>query len=129
MYLKDNLNQTIPEVLKELNPGADEVLILLIGEEDQGIDLPKLISDLNEAGVVFFGGLFPTVIHGREMSKSGAVVAKLPLIGNPLVIKGLDRETIDLAAVDYYKQCSPTQCTAVVFVDANRGIRFRHTDC
>jgi hypothetical protein len=117
MYLKDSLNQNIPEVLKELNPGADEALMLLIGEEDQGIDLPKLISDLNDAGAVFFGGLFPTVIYGKEMSKSGAVVAKLPLNGKPLVIGGLDRETIDLAAVDYYKQCSPRQCTAVVFVD------------
>ncbi len=117
MYIKDNLNQNIPEVLKELNPGADETVMLLIGEEDQSVDLPKLISDLNEAGIDFFGGLFPAVIFGREMSKSGAVAAKLPLVGKPLVIRDLDRATIDLSAVDYFIHRSPVQCTAVVFVD------------
>lgn len=117
MYIKNNLNQNIPEVIKELDPGADETVMLLIGEEDQSVDLPKLISDLNEAGIDFFGGLFPAVIFGGEMSKRGAVVAKLPLYAKPLVINDLDRESVDLAAVDYFIRCNPVQCTAVVFVD------------
>jgi len=118
MYIKTNLNQNILEATRLLKPGTDEALFLLIGEEDSGIDPPKLIGDLNQAKVNFFGGFFPALIYGQESAKSGAIAVKLPLSRQPLVIKDLDKDTIDLSAVENYMMpCGTSKCTAIILVD------------
>ncbi len=117
MYIESNINQDLLEKVKVLKPGADEALLIFIGEEDKNIDLPKLISDLNQTGVAFFGGFFPSIIYGRKKSKIGAVITKLPLVEKPLLIKGLENKAIDLSAIDRLAQSSRRKCTAMVLVD------------
>jgi hypothetical protein len=117
VYIECNINKDLMEKVKMLKIEADEVLLIFIGEEDKSIDLPKLISDLNQEDVTFFGGLFPSIIYGRKMSKTGAVITKLPLAEKPLMIKGLDKKTIDLSAIAHLAQYSRRKCTAMVLVD------------
>jgi hypothetical protein len=117
VYIESNINQDLLEKVKVLKPGADEALLIFIGEEDKNIDLPRLISDLNQAGVAFFGGFFPSIIYGRKKSKIGAVITKLPLVEKPLLIKGLENKAIDLSAIDRLAQSSRRKCTAMVLVD------------
>lgn len=70
-------------------------MAILLGEADRP-DLFRLTEALQERDIDFFGGVFPGIIHGTEVSTSGALVVSLPVIAPPLLIRGLEQSEIHL---------------------------------
>lgn len=117
MLFSSNANENLLETAKKLKPLDDEALLIFVGDEEQDLDVKKLIEDLNQQGYNFFGGVFPAIVYGSEMSKQGALMHKLPVAEKPYLIEGLENETIDLGAIDSFRQEPERDLTALVLVD------------
>ncbi len=117
MLFRSNVNENLLAAAKRFKPLDDEALLIFVGDEETELDINKLIEELNQQGYNFFGGIFPAIVYGSEMSKQGAVIHKLPVVKKPFLIKGLENETIDLSAIEVFRQGADRDLTAVVLVD------------
>ncbi len=117
MFFSSISNENLLATAKKLKPLDDEALLIFVGDEEKELDINKLIEELNQQGYKFFGGIFPAIVYGSEMSKQGAVIHKLPVAEKPFLIKGLEKDTTDLSTIDGFRQGVDRDLTAVVLVD------------
>ncbi len=89
MYINSTDIEVIANAIEQIKPSTQESVFLMLGEKDAP-NLLTLVKRLNELKVTFFGGIFPSVIHGNEKYESGAVLSILPILAKPFVIEGLD---------------------------------------
>lgn len=91
MYLNSSYAEDIAKEIIDLDVKDNETAMILLGEEGQ-TDVDKLIRKLKVHGIEFFGGIFPGLIHGTEVYRSGALVQVFPLIEKPILVRELDRQ-------------------------------------
>lgn len=117
MYLPKASIEAISGAIDNLHAGPGDVVLVLVGEENRP-DLEGLVSALSRKKVSFLGGVFPGVIHGSRHHAEGAVLARLPAVGPPLVIQGLDRESITLPVFsEALTANSRSRYTAIILAD------------
>lgn len=99
MYLNNSSAEYIAKEVIGLEISENEVAMILLGEEGQ-TDVNKLISELNRCNIDFFGGIFPGLIVGTEVYRSGAVVQTFPLLEKPILIKELDSHNFNIPSFE-----------------------------
>ena len=71
--------------------------LLLVGQ-DSVEDLPALLERVTLRGGTCFGGVFPRVVHGDQTSSHGVIHVDVPLVGRPVLVRGLDASPLTLPA-------------------------------
>src|SRR3954470_21886897 len=85
----------VRDAIVALQPRADEMVAVLVAERGAP-DLEALVARLNEAGVTFFGGLFPHILEGARSYDRGVLAFTLPRLGEPILIRGLDTDHFEV---------------------------------
>ena len=114
MFISNTTTKHLISVISEMQFKENEACVLLFGE-DSKINIEQLIYQLNEAGITFFGGVFPGIIHGETNYKVGCIIKKLPIHAKPIMVHGLN--TKDIQVPNFLKEDSPDKLTLLTFVD------------
>ena len=77
--------KVVAEALR-MHDASGSTLMLLIGQDASGA-ADDIVARLQEAGVPFFGGIFPHVIVGSRTSSDLCLQIDLPTIGRPHIIE------------------------------------------
>jgi len=91
----------VRDAIVALQPRADEMVAVLVAERGAP-DLEALVARLNEAGVTFFGGLFPHILEGARSYDRGVLAFTLPKVGDgdgegePILTRGLDTDDFEV---------------------------------
>jgi hypothetical protein len=85
----------VRDAVVALQPRPDEVVAVLVAERGAP-DLEALVARLNEAGITFFGGLFPHILEGARSYDRGVLAFTLPRLGEPILIRGLDTDHFEV---------------------------------
>ena len=101
MYIKNIEGRTLIEVLEkeftDLNTGC---LVIMLSEAD-ATKLPGLSAILNKNEIKFVGGVFPKLIVDSKLVKSGMIVKKLPVIGEPMFYEDVTKFNKELCTDDF----------------------------
>lgn len=117
IYISEATIEAITAAVDALPLGEHDTVAIFLGEADRP-DLGQLVDALNERDIEFFGGFFPGIIHGADVSSAGALVLSLPMLAPPILIRGLERPEIPLPAFPaFLTRSPPTKATALLFVD------------
>lgn len=121
MFIRIPTTESIIHSVSGAASGKEQAFLILLGEKST-VSIPEMIAGLNAHGIVFFGGIFPGVIHGTEYCDSGAVVIRMPILRAPTVVRNLDSTTeIPEFSPEYAEVGS--KYTALVLVDGlTKGI-------
>jgi hypothetical protein len=114
MYIAEADIEGVLSGINELAPRADESILIAVGEKSW-TNTDRIVERLNEAGISFFGGIFPGVITGGRKYERGAVLTKVPVTAPPKVIRGISSGTYDLSRLQD-EQCRLAK-SVLVFVD------------
>ncbi|MEW5921890.1 MAG: FIST C-terminal domain-containing protein [Bacillota bacterium] len=120
MYISNTATQNLLDVILKMKVTDDEVLFIMLGEKDN-LHLPLFISELNELNISFFGGIFPGIIYDEQKYEEGAIVTKFPVLGKPLLVKGLDSGNIDLPDMTEILKILNKKYAAMILVDGLTG--------
>ncbi|MCD4774436.1 MAG: FIST C-terminal domain-containing protein [Candidatus Aegiribacteria sp.] len=117
MFLAEANRDSIVEAVSRLDTKADEVVMILIGE-DSIPDIDGLADDLNEKEICFFGGIFPGIIHGEMQFTKGAVIRKMPGIGRPAVVSIKEPDFIKIPDFEGFQNIeSGAKYTTIILID------------
>ncbi|MFY9371340.1 MAG: FIST C-terminal domain-containing protein [bacterium] len=97
--------------LRQGPPGKDEALAILVGEESVS-EVDDLIDALNWEGIRFFGGVFPGLIWGDTIKKTGYIVKRVPAFHRLYITHDLNSAK-GLAALGEGQRCR----SAMILVD------------
>ncbi|MCB1874856.1 MAG: FIST C-terminal domain-containing protein [Chromatiales bacterium] len=78
MYLSYSSPEQIVSALQKANAAQVDALWLLCVADSHGGQLPSLLTELKQAGIRVFGGLFPGLIYGEEVKHEGILAIALP---------------------------------------------------
>ena len=95
MYLNSSSAEEIVKKIIDLEISDNEIAMILLASEEQ-TDVNELISELNNYGIEFVGGIFPGLISGKEVYHSGAILQIFPLLEKPILVKGLDSQDFEI---------------------------------
>lgn len=95
MYYNANTLEGIVNHIKSFSPNKDEAIYLAFGEETT-IAYLALVEKLNEMDIHFFGGIFPSIIHGMQQYKSGCIIKKIPISHPPFLMKDISQKNYSL---------------------------------
>jgi hypothetical protein len=101
MYIAEDIIATSISHWQQLKNHENQVMMLCIAEHSD-LDIEEMISSFREAGIPFFGGIFPQVISGNSKHKEGAILRFFPaqngikIIQNNLENSPLENELDDL---------------------------------
>ncbi len=116
MYLENTELANIINAIKRLDMGPDKSLLLLFAENEKEI-IPALIEQLNKMDLAFFGGIFPNLIHGTEKKEKGLLLKVIPTITEPILIKDIHQDNIQLPEILNQLPKDNKQLSALLFVD------------
>lgn len=119
MYLPTPSIPEIVEQLGRLTHTPNTLAVLFVGEKTP-LDIPQLITALNQQNIPFMGGIFPGVIEGTKRYETGIVVSAMPCLAKPTVIPNLNDDSFSvdmLAPLTRAVAESPIRPTALVLVD------------
>lgn len=116
-YLPDADPGRIAAALVDADPGRRDVWMLLLAETGAPDPAP-LIATLRSAGVRFFGGVFPEVLHRRARHAHGALMVRLPAAGSVHAVPDLahPEEALDRLSSELGGAPGP-RTTAILLVD------------
>ena len=78
-----NLNNVI-QSMTDMQTNSDEVFLLLVGEHTIW-DAEEFVQVADSKGFRFFGGVFPSVVSGRNKYEKGIVIKKFPAKISPVL--------------------------------------------
>ena len=104
----------------EIDLVDDEILFIMLGEESSK-EVPKIIATLNKAEISFIGGIFPGIIYDEQRYEKGAIVARLPVIGKPQLVTGLDSADFRLPDLKNITDGFDKKYTAMILADGLTG--------
>lgn len=117
MFFAEANRENIVGTVSQLDVKKDEVVMILLGEENIP-DIDGMISDLNEMGIHFFGGIFPGLIHGESEHSKGAVIRKMPGILEPVAINIKNPDHIEIPDfTELLNSESRKKHTAIILID------------
>ena len=117
MFIAPGRTDELVSAVAGLERGKGDAVALFIGEKNRP-DLDELIAGLTNAGVEFFGGIFPGVIDGTHRDEEGVVAIPVPLCGAPSLVHGLEGDVISLPDFgDALPGAEDGRLTAMVLVD------------
>jgi hypothetical protein len=116
MFLENPACEALIDAAVGLKPSDHDAVLVMVGEKC-GIDLSCMVEGLNKRGVVFFGGLFPGIVHGGIRSDDGASLTVLPSLCRPFLFRDISRRTPDVGALKSIRDSLNRQYTALVLVD------------
>lgn len=70
----------------QMHAASGHTLMLLIGQ-DASHATADIVAQLQDAGITFFGGIFPHIILGNQTRSDSCLVIDLPTIGIPYIIE------------------------------------------
>ncbi|UNC92010.1 FIST signal transduction protein [Candidatus Contubernalis alkaliaceticus] len=120
MYLSNPEVQEIVRATKELNSSEGRVVFIVMGEKST-VNVPELISGLNDEKINFFGGIFPGVIYDEKQTDSGVVLESFPVLYGPYVINDLDRNDFQLPEFTAIHGEADKKHSALILVDGLTG--------
>jgi hypothetical protein len=115
MYINTNDINKIVESISAIEPQKDEILFIMLGEQNSP-DLSLLVEGISKTGHIFFGGLFPGLIHKNKKVEEGVIIKKFKSKYKPYLVKGLDQEDFSLPDFGELDE-SGLQLTAIVLID------------
>jgi len=115
MYIETTEIRGIINAIDGMNPGADEVLFIMIGEKNMP-DLHRLVDEVNKRGHLFFGGIFPGLIYGNRRYEEGVIITRMKAKSRPHLVTGLDGDKFTIPAFEELEDTS-SRLTAIVLVD------------
>ncbi len=92
LITSNNLLEVVTDIKKFVNTNT---ALLFIGEES-GIDIDKLIVNLNSEDIQFIGGIFPQVVYDNEAYKKGIVVSVLYGVDYIATIKDIRKKEFSI---------------------------------
>jgi len=116
MFLEHPTTDALVHAALELKKTGDEVLFIMVGEKSNVV-VPEMISGLNRHKIVFFGGIFPCVVHGDNRYEEGAVIKALPSLAAPVLFRDLSSVREQLSGLKAIRETLDKQYTALVLVD------------
>lgn len=116
MYLSDPSIGSIRDAAHDLDLSRESALMVLVAEEDRP-DLGRLVEELRDLEVDFFGGLFPALIHETHKHSRGALLVPIPAAQAPEIVTGLDDGVPSLAEFGARLAATNGPKSAIVFVD------------
>jgi len=99
MYYDSKDAGEIARGIVALERKVDEIFMIFVAEQNAG-EVPVLIEKLNEAGVPFFGAVFPRLIVGNDNRTEGVLVRKVPTAFPPVLIKNIRSKSYDLDKIE-----------------------------
>ncbi len=93
MILKNTTVSSILNAVEKLSIQSGQVLMILFAEK-QLPDIKGLIDDLNKKNIIFFGGIFPGIIYGKEKMESGVILQTMQAADAPLLIKNISNKKL-----------------------------------
>jgi len=96
------LNNSISEIMTSILSLAlkeDEAVFIMMAEKGKP-DILKMIEELNAKNIIFFGGIFPGIIYGKENFNSGAILSKIKISEKPILIKNLSKGYFDIPEIN-----------------------------
>lgn len=97
MLLKDEKEFYI--YINKLDIGTDMGLFILVARlSDLNID--RLITRFNELGIIFWGGIFHSVISNSKLYEDRIIVQVYPILDRPLFVDGFDFEKINTSLLE-----------------------------
>lgn len=115
MYLRTDVIAPIVEGVMSLRPQEDEVVVLLFGE-DRLVDIPRLIGELNDRNVRFFGGVFPGLIYSNRRDSQGCIIKKFKCLLPPFCTTHIATGQLK-GLVNYSSVAHVDRGTALVLLD------------
>ena len=112
-YVGTPMPESIAAAVRRTVGDARRTAALVLLAERGAPPLARLVDTLCRSGVPFLGGVFPGVVHGRSVHRSGAVVAALPVSQPPRVVPRLAMGT----SLDLGESPIPDGATALVLLD------------
>lgn len=110
-----NIESTINSILKVVSAPNEAVLIMLA---EKSADLFQPLQEaLNEANILFFGGIFPSLIDGKSMHDEGLVFEVIPVYTRPQIIQDLDKENFRIPDFRNLTNNNDRIWSAITFVD------------
>lgn len=113
MLIKSRDIEEIVNSVKSLALKSDEAVFIMIGE-NQKPDISKMIEELNVEEIIFFGGIFPSVIFGKDKFDTGVVLSKIKISDKPILVKNLSAGSFKLPE---FTEIENNTNTALVLVD------------
>ncbi len=115
MLITHPTRTAVRQAVRELKPAADEVVLLLFGE--QGLpDIDRLTDELCADGVLFFGGVFPGLIYEDQSYRQGCLLKKFKAVAPPVLFPDLAADpALETDSFDLSPDAS--RYTAITFVD------------
>ena len=88
MLTKNSTISLILQGVESLHPSREEVILLLLAENNLP-DIASLIDALNSKNIVFFGGVFPGIIHGDNLLSEGCIIKKFKALTPPFCVSDI----------------------------------------
>ena len=82
------------------NPVPENCSAMILFAEKECPNILQLIEELKHIDVDFFGGVFPSLVFGNKKCDEGVLIQYFPVACSPVLIKGLDKDKIELDNMD-----------------------------
>ncbi|MCA0131601.1 FIST signal transduction protein [Winogradskyella alexanderae] len=89
------------EIVKAISEHVNKNAALISIGEHTEVDINALISDLNDYGIKFMGGIFPRVIHGNVVLEKGIVINTLNDVDILYVIENISTKNYSIPEVSF----------------------------
>lgn len=116
MFLSSPTTEAILQSMSNIGPAEGQVYLILLGERST-VSIPEMIDGLNCRGIVFFGGIFPGIIHGGAYCDDGALIIGMPALDTPIVVMDINSTTGLFPEVSTVIENTDDKYTALVLVD------------
>lgn len=116
MLIQNSSTENLTNAIKSINLTGDQLLFIMLREKG-GVDVPQIIETLNKFNIDFIGGIFPGVIYGDQKYEEGAMITRLPVLGKPILITGLNARNILFPDFKDIMGKFKTKYAAMVLVD------------
>jgi hypothetical protein len=114
MYLQESTIESISKYFKGI-PTNESVTYLLLFAEKTAPNMQKLIHVLNQIGISFAGGIFPSLISGQQHHETGLIIQALPHTQRPVVIENISQAENQLQQITI--PASQNKLTHLIIVD------------
>lgn len=116
MYIAEDIIATSISQWQQLKTRENQVMMLCIAEHSD-LDIEEMISSFREAGIPFFGGIFPQIISGTSKHEEGAILRFFPAQNGIKIIPNNPENGHLEKVLDGLQVHSPDNMTIITLVD------------
>ncbi|MFC4691313.1 FIST signal transduction protein [Dokdonia genika] len=91
----------LKEIAKSISNHVNNKAALISIAEHSEIVLSDLVEELNNAGIKFMGGIFPKVIHGKNILEKGLVINTLDNLDSIFLIKNISTGDYEIPDIEF----------------------------